>query len=314
MILLANEEGRSGVAAAMQTLRQSGAALDAIELGIRAVEKDPSIGTVGLGGAPNLLGEVECDASIMDGRTLETGAVGALKGYLHAVSVARKVMERLPHAFLVGEGAARFAGEIEAVAAPMLTADAKTEHDRWFREHASSQSLEDWPNVPLAELAWTSAKEVMKGGTTIFLAVDQAGNMAGGVSSSGAARKYPGRLGDSPIIGAGLYVDGRHGACACTHTGEMSIRTVTAHSVVQQMKRGATVSDACHGAAHDLLSLKKGHLGSVVIHAIDREGTPFVLATGPVADDVGYHYWDGSANEPIQGRPAFLTRAGDDPS
>src|SRR3954463_8700778 len=125
MILVTNNEGRPGVALTAQRLREGAAALDAIEAGIRLVESDESIRTVGRGGWANLLGEVELDAAVMDGATLRTGAVGALKGFLHPVSVARAVMDRLPHELLVGEGAARFAAEIGATVADNLTEDSR---------------------------------------------------------------------------------------------------------------------------------------------------------------------------------------------
>src|SRR5690348_8167189 len=111
MIVVTNNEGTSGVPETARLLKQNALALDAAEAGIRLVESDENVRTVGRGGWPNLLGEVELDASVMDGTTLRTGAVGALKGYLHPVSVARQVLERLPHELLVGEGAARFAAE-----------------------------------------------------------------------------------------------------------------------------------------------------------------------------------------------------------
>src|SRR6478609_5488073 len=114
MILLTNNEGTIGVPTTVKLLGDGRFALDAIEQGIRLIEADPSVRTVGRGGWPNLLCEMELDACVMDGTTLRTGAVGALKGYLHPVSVAREIMRRLPHEFLVGEGAARFAHEIGA--------------------------------------------------------------------------------------------------------------------------------------------------------------------------------------------------------
>jgi beta-aspartyl-peptidase (threonine type) len=114
MMLLANEEAASGVAKTAELLRQNQPALHAIEAGIRLVECDEAVHSVGRGGWPNLLGEVELDATVMEGTTLRTGAVGALKGFLHPISIARQVLEQLPHELLVGEGAAHFAGEIDA--------------------------------------------------------------------------------------------------------------------------------------------------------------------------------------------------------
>ena len=112
MIVVASSNGRIGIEAATEILRQGGTAVDAVEAGIRLVEANPDDHTVGFNGYPNILGEVELDASIMNGRTLESGAVGAMKGYLHAITVARQVMEKLPHVLLVGDGANRFAAEM----------------------------------------------------------------------------------------------------------------------------------------------------------------------------------------------------------
>jgi len=121
MILLTNNEGTLGVPTTARMLAEGAHALDAIEAGIRLIEADPSVRTVGRGGWPNLLGEMELDACMMDGGTLRSGAVGALQGFLHPVSVAREIMRRLPHEFLVGDGAARFAREIGAEPADNLT-------------------------------------------------------------------------------------------------------------------------------------------------------------------------------------------------
>ncbi len=121
MILVTNNEGTVGVPTTARLLGEGADALDAIEAGIRLIEADPSVRTVGRGGWPNLLGSMELDAAVMDGTTLRTGAVGALQGFLHPVSVARAIMRDLPHEFLVGVGAARFAREIGAETADNLT-------------------------------------------------------------------------------------------------------------------------------------------------------------------------------------------------
>jgi L-asparaginase len=297
MMLLANGEGRSGVEAARTALLEHATALDAVERGIRAVEANPSVHSVGLGGAPNLEGEVECDAAIMEGETLQAGAVGALKGCLHAISAARKVMEHLPHNFLVGDGAARFCQEVGIEEADMLTGEAAAKHKHWIEKHVPPALRATWPDVPLADFAWESARGHARRGTTIFLAIDEHGNIAGGTSTSGWARKYPGRLGDTPIVGAGLYVDNRYGACACTHTGEMTIRAATAHSVVQSLRSGGSVEDACRHAASDLAYLRGGCLGPVVIHAINNLGNPCVVATEAMPDDIVYYHWRFGASE-----------------
>ncbi len=233
MIVVASTNGNVGIDEAMRVLRAGGSAVDAVEAGIRLVEANPDDHTVGYGGYPNLVGQVELDAAIMDGRDLSAGAVGALQGYPYAISVARKVMDTLPHVFLVGEGAARFAAEMGFEHCALLTEEAR---ETWAR-----RLREDWPGEDLDRLTqrrdlsqWvsiTTDPERAKG-TVNFLAQDLHGNLCSGVSTSGWAWKYPGRIGDSPVIGAGLYADNRFGAAACTGMGEMAIRASTARSLV----------------------------------------------------------------------------------
>lgn len=302
--LLANDESAVGVPAAVAVLQSGGSALDAVEVGIRAVEKDPTVRTVGVGGAPNLRGKIELDASIMDGVSLQTGAVAALKGFLHPISVARQVMAKLPHVLVAGEGAARFADEIGAERGETLSPQAQADYEQWLARHFPSG---DRPDLPLSSLAWVSSRPLAPGGTTVFLARDGGGRMAGGVSTSGLAYKYPGRVGDSPIIGAGLYVDGRYGAAACTHTGEMTIRAGTARVVVAYLKKGATVEEACREAAGDLRHLQGGLLGPVVIHALDRAAHPFVLAFD--LPEAGYWWWDGAFAAPELRQAVRASRA-----
>lgn len=308
MMILANVEGCVGVDPAREALSQRLTALDAVEQGIRAVEADPTVRTVGFGGAPNLLGEVECDAAIMDGHTMQAGAVGALKGYMHAVSAARQVMERLPHTFLVGEGAARFCKEIGAEETEMLSDEAASQHERWLERHVPAEKRQEWPPDALSDYAWISGRGHVDRGTTLFLVIDEQGNLAAGTSTSGWARKYPGRIGDTPIIGAGLFVDNRYGACACTHIGEMALRAATSHSVISYMKHGASVEDACREAGRDLERLQGGLLGPVVIHAIDARGTPFVLATKKVPENIIYYHWRSGEHNVESERPVIADR------
>ena len=285
--VLTNGEGGVGIQRAVDTLANNGSALDAVEAGIRVVELNPSVRSVGFGGAPNVLGEMECDAAIMCGATLCTGAVGALKNYFHAISVARKVMDRTPHVMLVGEGAAIFAAEIGEKKGNLLSDEAKADYEQWLKDHVPPDVLMRWPDVSLASLIPGSTDSSTVHGTTAFLVRTNDGNFAGGVSTSGWAYKYPGRLGDSPIIGAGLYVDNHYGAVACTHTGEMTIRAGTSRVVIAYMKKGATLPEACHEALDDLRALKRGHLGPVVVHAMDAAGTPCVVGMGLEKS----HYW-----------------------
>jgi L-asparaginase len=307
MMILANCEGRVGMSVARRVLLQKGSALDAVEQGIRLVEADVTIDSVGRGGSPNLLGEMECDAAIMDGATLLAGSVGALKEYLHAISVAREVMNRLPHVMLVGDGAARFAQEIGAEKVKMLTEESRIRHEKWLKEHVPPEILKNWQNVPLAEYAWLSGKDYAVGGTVVLIGLDVKGNIVVGTSTSGWARSYPGRLGDSSIIGAGLYADNRYGACGVTHTGEMAIRAGTAHSVVLYMKAGVSVQEACSEAMKDLLELKGGQLGPGVIHAIDLYGNVCVLSSHELGEKSTYFHWTTEMTE-IEHRQAEVVK------
>ncbi len=303
-VVLANSEGGVGVRTAVEALASKRSAVDAVEAGIRVVELDPTVRSVGLGGVPNLLGEVECDASIMCGISLRAGAVGALKDYLHPISVARQVMERTPHVMLVGEGAAMFAAEIGEQKGNLLSEESRTEYERWLKDHLPADVLAKWPEVPLIPIVTMPEDLHTAHGTTVFLVRTDDGHLAGGVSTSGWPHKYPGRLGDSPIIGAGLYVDNRYGGVACTHTGEMTIRAGTARAIITYMKKGATLQEACHEGLSDLKALKGRYLGPVVVHAIDAAGTPFVLSIG-LKKDVTYWFWTEGMAE-IERRHAVI--------
>jgi len=295
-VILCNREGGVGLQTAAETLARTGSALDAVEAGIRVVERDPTVRSVGFGGAPNILGEMECDASIMCGATLQTGAVGALKHYLHAISVARQVMNRTPHVMLVGEGAERFAAEAGETRTELLSDEARADYARWMAQNVGEKDIAHLPDLKLAPIVHKTVNPDAAHGTTIFLARTGNGSLAGGVSTSGWSFKYPGRLGDSAVIGAGLYVDDRYGAAACTHTGEMTIRCSTSRSIVLYMKKGASVSEACQEALNDLEHLKGGYLGPVVMHAMDAAGDLYVLSTGS-KEALPYWFWKEGTNE-----------------
>lgn len=306
MLVLASHEGAVGIEQAICCLEQGGVALDAVEAGIRPVEADSTIRSVGNGGYPNLLGEVECDAAIMDGRTLRAGAVGALCGYVHAISIARQVMERLPHVMLAGSGACRFAEEIGAEKQNLLTTKAEVSYQTWRDRRLSAPDRTKWPDTALSGYAWPSGDQPEAKDTIVFITIDGNGNIAAGGSTSGWAYKYPGRLSDSGLIGAGVYADNRYGACVCTHTGELAIRAGTARSVLLYMKKGASVRTACDEAAQDLRDLKGGYLGPVIIHAVDRYGESCVVAIGEFREPPVYHLWTEATEQPERRDPAFV--------
>lgn len=261
-IIVASEQGIAALATGVRILARGGSALDAVEACARVVEADVTQRSVGRGGRPNMLGEVELDASIMDGTSRRTGAVAALRGFLHPISVARAVMERTPHVFLVGEGAARFAGEIGAARAENLTAISRREWvDRLRRAGETPASVRR--RAKLLPVVRKIARRDR--GTVNFLARDAKGDLASAVTTSGWPYKYPGRVGDSPVIGAGNYSDTRSGAAACTGLGELAIRCVTAKTAVDRLASGMPVDMVASSAIADAARLDEADFNIVVL-------------------------------------------------
>lgn len=264
--------GSVGLVEAVDTLKNGGSAIDAVEAGIRVVESNLDDTGVGKGGAPSILGDVELDAQIMDGRTLNIGAVGCVTGYEHPISIARCVMERIKHVFLVGRGAERFAREMGFERTELLTDAMRETWEKKVREEMGiddPSTLSDHPN--LWQLSnW--ATDPYRMGTVNFIVKDGDGDICTGVSTSGWGWKYPGRLGDSPVVGAGGYADNLYGAAACTGAGEMAIRVSSARSVVLYMKMGMTLEDALEEGLRDLNRLTEQRIGGVNILAMDKDG------------------------------------------
>lgn len=304
MILVANSEGTPGVGRTAEMLAQGAGGLDAIEQGIRLVEADPSIRTVGRGAWANLIGEVELDGAIMDGVSLRTGAVGGIQGFAHPISIARQVLERLPHELLIGAGAERFAEEIGAERAENLVPDSERAWRKWFDENVSGEAKENWPDTPLAAFCRHAIDPELGKDTTVFLALDSKSEIMSGVSTSGWAYKYPGRLGDSPLIGAGSYADTRYGAAACTGTGEMAIRAGSARAMVLYIKMGMSVEEAVMEAVADLRALKGGLIQRITLHAIDKNGEHKVVAVN-AEHQLTYWLWQ-EGDEAPRAEPAEL--------
>lgn len=288
MILVASRNGSVGMDAAWDILQQGGSALDAVEAATRLVEDNPDDHSVGYSGYPNLLGEVELDASLMDGTTLRAGAVGGLRGYRQAISVARGVMERLPHVMLVGEGAASFAAALGLSDENLLTDEAASKWRQGIEKRAPGL-LDNLPTTPhdrhtaLLQYAHELVTDPERvAGTVNVIAQDSAGHIASAASTSGWAWKYPGRVGDSAIIGAGNYADDRYGAAACTGWGELALRTATARSVVLYLKLGYSLEQACCEAFNDLLALGIDPK-LIIMHmvAIDCQGNHCAVTTAP---------------------------------
>ena len=282
MLIIASHNGAIGMRPAMAALKSGGSALDAVEIGTRLVEADPSDHTVGSNGYPNILGELELDASIMNGRTLDSGAVAAMRGFPYAISVARQVLERkLPHVLLAGEGAERFAREIGAEErGEMLSDEIRQVWRARLEGIGAAQRVASQPDEPpLLDKVKLATDPERVAGTVNFIAIDSAGDICSGVSTSGWAWKYPGRIGDSPIIGAGNYADNRYGACACTGMGEMAIRAGTARSVVLYMQMGMELEAAAHTAMRDLRDLGGDYIGHMSLIALDKHGEHIGLSS-----------------------------------
>lgn len=282
-VIVASGNGASALPTGIRILARGGSALDAVEACAKIIEADVTDTSVGRGGKPNVLGEVELDASIVDGTTHRTGAVAALKGYLHPISVARAVMERTPHVFIVGDGAARLAHEIGAERTQNLTASTRK---LWV------ERLSDVGETPAsirrrAKLLPIVHKIVGEDrGTVNFLALDRRGDIASAVTTSGWAYKYPGRVGDSPVVGAGNYCDSRYGAAACTGFGELAVRNVTAKTAVDRLASGMPPDLVARAAIADANELEDAAFNIVVLSpegvhasATNREGRRYVWMT-----------------------------------
>lgn len=268
--IVASKNGAGALPAAMRILRSGGSALDAVEAAARIVEADPADTSVGRGGWPNILGTVEVDASIMDGSTRRAGAVGAVRGHLYPISIARAVMEKLPHVMLVGDGAARFAREIGAEKGALLTPRTRR---LWI--DFLTQVRETPASVKRrAKLAPVVMKTVglERKGTVNFIALDRRGRMASAVSTSGWGYKYPGRVGDSPIVGAGNYCDGRYGGAACTGFGELAMRALTAKTAVDRLASGLSPAAVARRAIADVNELDAPRPAAMNIVVLARDG------------------------------------------
>ena len=253
----ANEE-------ALRVLLAGGSLLDAIEKGIRVTESDVSNGSVGSGGIPNAAGVVQLDASIMQGVGHRGGSVAALEGILHPISVARRVMEKTPHVLLVGAGAREFALKEGFETAGLVTEGQKKVWERWKAEQEAKKTAKT------------------KGHDTIALiGLGPDGNLCGGCSTSGLGYKLPGRVGDSPILGSGLYVDNEVGAAGATGLGENVMRYCGSYQVVEFMRQGLTPEEACKETIKRIARIDpRGFDLSINFIALDKQGRFGAAGTG----------------------------------
>ncbi len=249
-----NETGKNAMAEGWRILSQGGSALDAVEKAANIIEVDPDDMSVGYGGFPNEDGVVQLDASIMDGKTYNAGAVACLENIINPCSVARIVMERTDHVLMVGKDALEFAKKWGFKEENLLT---ERTREAWLRRKLRHSDTDDWgPPDHLKDLPGFQQPERKEEweadphGTTNVLAVDENGDVAGITTTSGLGFKIPGRVGDSPIIGAGLYVDNEVGAAGATGRGEDVIKCCASFYIVLRMKQGRTPQQACEDALH----------------------------------------------------------------
>lgn len=273
-------------AEAWKVLSSGGTALDAVEQGVRLTEADPTERSVGYGGRPDRDGIVTLDACIMDDKA-NIGSVAGLENIKHPISVARAVMEKTPHVMLVGDGALQFAKEQGFEEENLLTPESEKEWREWLK----TAKYEPVVNIENHD-------------TIGMIALDDYGNLSGACTTSGMAYKLHGRVGDSPIIGAGLYVDNEIGAATATGHGEEVIRTVGSHLVVELMRQGKSPQKACEEAVKRIIKFTENRgktLDNIQVGfiALNKKGEYGAYCIHP-----GFNYakYDSKGNELIKGQ------------
>ncbi len=302
-IVIASGNGAKATAQAMELLAAGSDALDAVIAGVNRVEEDPDDITVGLGGLPNERGVVELDASVMRGPTASAGAVAALRNVKYPSRVARLVMEQTDHVLLVGEGALEFARAQGFSEENLLTEKAR---QIWLHWRQTLSDKDDWIPPPTEQWAPEVREYLRSQGTINCSALDARGNLSGVTTTSGLAFKIPGRVGDSPLIGCGLYVDNDHGACGSTGRGEAVILSNGSHSVVERLRRGDTPEQAAlsvlqwivdHTRAPRLLDSSGQPDFNVRFFVLDRRGR---AAAAAIWSGSTYVVNDGSGNRVLE--------------
>ncbi|MDO8951441.1 MAG: N(4)-(beta-N-acetylglucosaminyl)-L-asparaginase [Draconibacterium sp.] len=251
--------------AAWKVLSSGGHSLDAVEAGVRIPEGDPEVITVGYGGIPDASGKVTLDACIMDEKG-RAGSVSYLEHIKHPISVARLVMEKTPHVMLSGKGALEFALNNGFKKEKLLTPKMKEAWKKWKKEKREFSTKINIEN------------QVLENHDTIgMLAIDKDGRISGACTTSGMGYKMPGRVGDSPIIGAGLFVDGEVGGAVATGTGELVMKTLGSFLVVEMMRSGMSPSEACEQAvkriAKKIPDYQKHQVGFIALNGLGEYGS-----------------------------------------
>jgi isoaspartyl peptidase/L-asparaginase-like protein (Ntn-hydrolase superfamily) len=248
---------------AYQLLKSGGKSIDAVEEGVKVSEADPNVKSVGYGGLPDRDGFVTLDACIMDSNG-NCGSVAFVQNFIHPISIARLVMEKTPHIMLVGKGAEKFAIQNGFKKQNLLTIEAKKEWQKWLKESNYKPDLDNHDTIAL-------------------LAIDKQGNLAGACTTSGLSWKYHGRIGDSPIIGAGLYVDNEVGAAGATGKGEAVMKICGTFLIVELMRLGKSPQEACEIAINRVVrknpDYKEFQVGFIALNKVGEVGA-FSLQDG----------------------------------
>ncbi|HVT12073.1 MAG TPA: N(4)-(beta-N-acetylglucosaminyl)-L-asparaginase [Fimbriimonadaceae bacterium] len=241
------DPGQTAVEVAWQCRQQGGDLLTSLEKGLAACELDPRFLAIGLGSLPNQDGDLELDASIMDGADLSAGAVCSVRGICPVISVARMVKEKTPHVMLAGDQARRFAIENGMEPMNLMTAESVRRYDEW-RVHRIS---------PIEQYVH-SATEEHHGDTVTMLGWEEPGHVVAASSTSGLSWKLPGRVGDSPIVGAGIYADDEVGCAGATGLGEELWKGVVSFRAVEKMRHGMSPQQAADDTIYQLLRRQPG--------------------------------------------------------
>lgn len=267
--------GKAACERALDVYLEKQSLRDAVERGINLTELDEKNRTVGYGGLPNANGVVQLDACFMDGKNQQAGSVAAIEGYPNPISVARRVMESTKHVMLAGKDAATFAEQNGFASRDMMTSGVKAAWEKWKANQKENEKQ------GLRELNASGDNH----DTISLIGLDQEKNIVGGCSTSGLAYKLPGRVGDSPIIGSGLYVDGKVGGAGATGVGENILRYCGTFLVVEFMRQGMSPTDACAATIRRIADgdEKSPSELSVNFIAINRDGV-----VGAAGTDEGF--------------------------
>ena len=247
-VVVSSRNGLRATAEAMRLMKEGADTLDAVIAGVNIIEADPEDQSVGYGGLPNENGVVQLDASVMHGPTNGAGAVASLEGIIHPSKVARDVMQKTDHVLLVGDGALQFALAMGYEKQNLLTDESR---EVWLEWKRNLSEKDDWidpaDRLPksMTDRQKMAARQMMREhGTINCNCVNEKGEISGVTTTSGLSFKIPGRVGDSPIFGAGLYVDNDIGACGSTGRGEANLKTCASFMVVEYMRQGVAPEEA----------------------------------------------------------------------